>query len=139
MWTEVETVIGKLVRGKELGVDRVSEVLGVEFSPTLESPLAQYYRATLPAGPLREVELRFIPKSGVSFLVLRSDPDRPVVVRPGDLRSYGAPKWRSIEPKAGPEGQVAECFELPGMELRVGYRTKSRQLEAVSLGTGGAR
>ena len=135
MWAEIEKIIERLLRSKDLGVESVSEVLDVKLEITTDSPLARYYHAQIPAEPLRDVELRFIPETGVSFLVLRPHPDRPIVVSPDNLRNFGIPKWRSIEPKASPEGEVAECFDIDGIELRVGYRTKSRQLEAISLGS----
>jgi hypothetical protein len=133
MWAEVEQVIERLVRGKDLGVARVNEALGVELALTLDNPLARRYQATISAGPLRDVELRFIPETGLSFLVLRANPDLPVVVRPADLRGFGVAKWTALEPNAGPEGEVATCYALPGMELRLSYRATSRRLEAVSL------
>jgi hypothetical protein len=139
MWAGIAEGIGRLVGTKDLGVARVNEVFGIELAPTLDKPLARHYRATLPAGLLRDVELRVIPETGMSVLVLRPHPDRPVVVRPDDLRSFWTPKSRSIEPKAGPEGQVAECYALYDMKLRVGYRAKSRQLEVVSLEAKGER
>jgi hypothetical protein len=134
MWTEVEHIIGRLVRGKDLGVARVNEALGVDLALVLDSPLTRRYRATIPAGPFRDVELRVIPETGLSFLALRANPDQPVVVSANDLRGFGAPKGTAVEPNAGPEGKVVECYALPGLELRVGYRTWSRRLEAVSLG-----
>jgi hypothetical protein len=133
MWAEVWKIIERLVSAKDLGVERINEILGVELTSTVDSPLVRRYRATLPAGPLREVELRSIPQTGLSFLVLRPDPDRPVKVGVNDLRSFGRPKWTSDEPNAGPEGEVSEGYELPGMMMSVGYRSRSRQLEAVSL------
>ena len=133
MWAEVEKVIDRLARGKDLGVGRVNEALGVDLALALDSPLARRYWAAIPSGPLRDVELRVIPETGPSFLVLRANPDRPVVVSAEDLRGFGVPRWSSLEPNAPPEGEVAECYALPGMELRVGYRARSRRLEAVSL------
>ena len=113
MWAEIWKVIERLVSAKDLSVERINEILGVELAPTVDSPLARRYRATLPSGPLREVELRFIPQTGLSLLVLRPDPDRPVKLGVNDLRSFGRPKWTSDEPNAGPEGEVSEDRFLP--------------------------
>jgi hypothetical protein len=133
MWTEVKKIIERLMQGKDLGVEPVNQALDLKLVLTVDSPQARRYHAQIPTGPFREVELRLNPESGVSFLVLRADPDHPIMVGPNDLRNYGAPKSRKIEPKAGPEGQVGECFDLPDIDLRVGYRANSRQLEAISL------
>jgi hypothetical protein len=134
MWAEVEHIIERLVRAQDLGVLRVNEILDVDLRRTLDTPLTRRYKATISAGPFREVELRVIPETGLSFLALRANPDHPIVTRVEDLRGFGAPRWTAVEPNAPPEGKVSECYALPGMELRVGYRTQSRQLEAVSLG-----
>jgi hypothetical protein len=134
MWAEVEHIIQRLVRGQDLGVTRVNEVLDAELRLTLDTPLTRRYKATIPAGPFRDVELRVIPETGLSFLALRANPDHPTVTNAEDLRGFGAPKWTAVEPNAPPEGKVSECYMLPGMELRVGYRAQSRLLEAVSLG-----
>jgi hypothetical protein len=133
MWTDVKKTIERLLQGKDLSVDAVNQALGVDLALTLDTPAARHYRAEISSGPFHNVELRLIPETGVSFLVLRSDPTRPTFVAPNDLRIFGTPKSRSVEPKAGPEGQVGECYALPKIELRVGYRAKSRQLEAISL------
>jgi hypothetical protein len=133
MWAEVEKIIARLVRGKDLNVARVNEALDVELVLALDSPQARRYQATILAGPLRDVELRLVPETGLTFLVLRANPDRPLVVRAEDLRGFGTPKWTAVEPNAGPEGQFAACYVLPGMEVRVGYRTLSRRLESVAL------
>src|SRR5262245_37116085 len=106
MWAEVEQIIERLVRGKSLGVARVNEALGVDLALVLDSPLTRRYRATIPAGPLRDAELRIIPEAGLLFLALRANPDHPVVVSADDLRGFGAPKWTAVEPEAGPEGKV---------------------------------
>src|SRR5215831_14285429 len=133
MWTEVEHIIERLVRGQDLGVVRVNEILDADLRLTLDTPLTRRYKATISAGPFREVELRVIPETGLSFLALRANPDHPIVTSADDLRGFGAPKWTALEPNASPEGKVSECYALPGMELRVGYRAKSRRLEAVAL------
>ncbi|HEY8504552.1 MAG TPA: hypothetical protein VIL46_08210 [Gemmataceae bacterium] len=129
-------IVERLARGGDLGADRVSEALGVRLVPTLDSPMARHYRAPIPDGPFGEAELRVIPATGYSFLVLRASPLRPVRVSAADLRVFGEPKWRSVEPKARPEGAVSEGYALGDIDLRIGYGAESRLLEVVSLGRG---
>jgi hypothetical protein len=133
MWAEAWKIIEPLLRGRDLSRGHVAEVLGIPLASTLDSAAARHYRARLPNGPFRDVELRILPETGVSVLVLRANPEVPIVVTTADLRSFGRAKWRSVEPKASPEGAVAECFDIRGVELKVGYRGLSRLLEAVSL------
>jgi hypothetical protein len=133
MWTDVLKIIDRLTRGPDLSVASVNAALGVELTPILDNPTARHFSAALTAGPLKGIELRESVETGISFLVLRANPDRLVVVPNDGLRQFGSPKWRAVEPKALPEGSVSECYDLGNRELRIGYGAMSRMLEVVAV------
>jgi hypothetical protein len=133
MWTEILKLVEKLADGSSLDVAHVNAAVAVELRPTLDTPVARQYEGRIARGAVAEVELRVIPPTRLSVLVLRGNPECPLVVTVEDLRRFGPPKWRSVEPKALPEGSVAECYDFRGLELRVEYRAKSRRLEALAL------
>jgi hypothetical protein len=134
VWSEVLNIIERLARGTTLSPDHVNSVLGIALEQTVDNSVARRFNAELHVGPLRKIELREVPDTGVSFLVMRANPDRPVVVPSNGMHQFGNMKWRAVEPRTPPEGVVAECYNVGDMELRVGYGVLSRILEVVSLG-----
>jgi hypothetical protein len=134
MWNDVVTIIERLAAAADLRAATVGEALSAVLTTTLDDPRARRSKGELRRGPFAAAELREVPPTGVVFLRLPAHPARPVVVPHEGLKKFGPPKWRSVEPKSGPEGTVTECFDVGDTELRVGYGTQTRMLETVALG-----